>query len=533
MKQKYLFRCSAILAVFLLLLAFGIWQGAQAFPLPISRTAFGVLHGAERQNAACFLNAGLTAGSRLSLESGQAVTRGEVAVITAALAVLAAAILSVGLFLSRAKRIRLLKKLALHDRLTGLSNWQALDQHFQSLRSLDGWVYLLFSIPEFRRINNVFGNDVSLQFLRDITAVMKSSLSSEEIAARISENGFAMLLHGDELDGRINSILERLHRIPLTDGNVVYDYLCSYCGCACQLTGEEKSLPRLNRIASTVMDSQPAHHIVSWEWYDKTKSGLAELQDSLIPELSRALRDHEFIPYFQPQYDITTDEIVGAELLARWKHPKHGILLPEIFVPLLEACGCVLELDLIMLEQACRKIQEWLSLGLLPVHLSVNISRLNIHRRDFQERLLATVRQYGVPANLLSLELTETAIFDNSEKILSLARMLKQEGFILAMDDFGTGYSSLNMLREIPVDTIKLDQRLLADSEKSRRGRTILSNIVRMTHELDASLVAEGVENKEQTDLLKETGCRVAQGFYYSKPIPSDKFEELIFHEQV
>ena len=176
-------------------------------------------------------------------------------------------------------------------------------------------------------------------------------------------------------------------------------------------------------------------------------------------------------------------------------------------------------------------IQGWLSRGLLPVHLSVNISRLNIHRRDFFERLLAIVRAYDVPTNLLSLELTETAIFDNSEKVLELTGRLKKEGFILSMDDFGTGYSSLNMLREIPVDIIKLDQGFLLHSEADARGRKILNHIVAMVRSLGVGLIAEGVETEEQEAAVLEAGCTIVQGFYYHRPLAGKDFEQLIFSE--
>lgn len=454
-----------------------------------------------------------------------------VALITTAMLTL----MLVALFISTERRIRLVERLALFDRLTNLPSRQQLQQRFTARPAQSKWVYLLLRIPDFGQISTVFGYPVGTQLLRDVAKVLDGAISPGETAARISEDHFALLLRGsepqEETTRRIDALFERLRKVAVTDNHLVYDYHCSFLGGACLIGAADRDFAVVHRRASVVMDAQPKGIGAFWSWYDQQVEEQTALRDSLMPEIFRALKNDEFIPYFQPQIDLSTHEIVGAEVLARWQHPEHGILLPGLFVPLLEASGCVLELDLIMLEQACKMIQGWLSRGLLPVHLSVNISRLNIHRRDFFERLLAIVRAYDVPTNLLSLELTETAIFDNSEKVLELTGRLKKEGFILSMDDFGTGYSSLNMLREIPVDIIKLDQGFLLHSEADARGRKILNHIVAMVRSLGVGLIAEGVETEEQEAAVLEAGCTIVQGFYYHRPLAGKDFEQLIFSE--
>lgn len=167
--------------------------------------------------------------------------------------------------------------------------------------------------------------------------------------------------------------------------------------------------------------------------------------------------------------------------------------------------------------------------GLLPVPLSVNISHLNIHRKNFVPSVCGLIKKYRIPANLIVLELSEMAIFDNNQKVMEMAEQLKDTGFILAVDNFGTGYSSLDMLRKIPVDMIKMDRVFLPESAADERGSIILYHLLEMAKELNIEIVAEGVEKESQASFLKEIGCRMAQGFLYSEPITEEEFEKKIF----
>lgn len=453
----------------------------------------------------------------------------------ATIAVILFFVLLAVLFITDERKAKLMERMAMYDQLTGLPNWQYLQKYYGELHNREEWVFLLFRIPDFRRVSTVFGYPVAAKMLKDIAAEFKSNMEEKELAAHVSEDCFALFLKGKEgstvTENRINKLFQRLEHIPITGDSIVYDYHCSFVGGAYQIEGVDDEFAIVNRRANAVIEAHATDKRVAWSWFDKEMNGKISLQDTLMPEMFRALQNEEFIPYFQPQHQVNTKEIVGAEVLARWKHPTHGILLPGLFVPLLEASGCVLELDLIMLEQACKMIQNWLDKGLLPVPLSVNISRLNLHRRDFLERLLGIVHKYSTPTSLISLELTETAIFDNVEKVLELTRRMEAEGFILSMDDFGTGYSSLNMLSEIPVDVVKLDQTFLQHIESGKRGRLVLEHVVAMAKALHIELVAEGVETAEQVEVVKEIGCSVVQGFFFSRPMPPEDFERLIFPE--
>lgn len=450
-------------------------------------------------------------------------------ILVAIISVMVTSILIIALLKSRESKNKIMENIALYDRLTGLANFEYISRRYKQIIDKSGWSYLLFRIPDFDKAHSIFGNDVSVRILRDVADILKNYVSGKEIAARISEDCFAVLFKGskDMVSGRIDGLFERLYSISANDGNIVYNYHCSYVGVAFCLE-ENSDFAKINYKANMVIEKQPDSVGIKWHWFDENERISIDLNTSLLPELSRAIQYKEFIPYFQPQYDANTKEVIGAEVLARWKHPEYGILMPGSFVHLMEAGGCVLELDLLMLEQACIRINKWLSEGIMPVRLSVNISRLNLHRRDLIDRILNIVRKYNVPPKLIVLELTETSVYDNSEKVINIITRLKNEGFLISIDDFGTGYSSLDMLREIPADEIKFDRKFLINFEDGARGKTIFRHIINMAKELNLEIICEGVETQKQYENIKDIGCDSIQGFYFSEPLEDSEFEKIM-----
>lgn len=441
--------------------------------------------------------------------------------------------LLVVVFRKEERQSQLMEHAALYDTLTGLPNWKLLRQEFETRANQELWSFVLLRIPDFQHLNDLFGYSVGAGLLKFIAATLSDALQPGEVAARVSEGNFALLLHGHppQLTPRLNQIFHTVMEFSLADGPIVYDYRYSLAAGALPLEADE-TFSVANQKASAVMEGEARKPGLSWNWFDLAVNQQITLRDTLMPDILRALKSNEFIPYFQPQYNVTTRDITGAEVLARWKHPVHGVLPPNLFVPMLEASGYILELDMVMLDSACKMLRSWLDKGLLPVHLSINISALNIHRKDFLERVLSIVHQYGIPPQLLSLELTETVICEYSDHVLSLLNRLKQEGFILSMDDFGSGYSSLNTLQGIPVSELKLDRAFLLDSEDGgQRGRVILQHIVDMARELELTVIAEGVETQAQEDLIRSVGCQIIQGFFFSHPLDGQSFEQFLFRE--
>lgn len=449
-------------------------------------------------------------------------------------AVLVLLVLSRTIFVMRDRRRKLMEQYALYDRLTGIPNQRNLENCFDDLPGGGkGYAVILFHINFFRRINTLFGFKAGSLLLKKIAGYLEDFVQMGEYAARISEDYFEILLKYDmkeRFTARVKALFEGMERYEVTDGIVFYNYHCSFSGGVYLIDGsEENDFDEVNEKLNYVISRISESHQTEWQYFDVTMKDELKQQEQLEEDIVQALKNHEFVPYFQPQYMMENHVILGAEVLARWSHPTLGTLRPAQFVPVMERAGCILELDMIMLEEACKKIKKWMDRGLLPVPLSVNISHLNIHRKNFVPSVCGLIKKYRIPANLIVLELSEMAIFDNNQKVMEMAEQLKDTGFILAVDNFGTGYSSLDMLRKIPVDMIKMDRVFLPESAADERGSIILYHLLEMAKELNIEIVAEGVEKESQASFLKEIGCRMAQGFLYSEPITEEEFEKKIF----
>ena len=250
----------------------------------------------------------------------------------------------------------------------------------------------------------------------------------------------------------------------------------------------------------------------------------------IVKNMKEALESGQFIIYLQPKYDMRDCSIIGAEALARWMHPKDGLISPGDFIPLFERNGFILQLDEYIWELACKTLREWLDKGYQPVPLSVNVSRLHLYDTDFCDKLLALINKYDLPPELLELEITESAYTENPQTLYGIMDRLQEAGFLFSMDDFGSGYSSLNILKDIPVNLVKIDLNFL---QQARRGidvgRDILKGTIQLIHNIDLPVIAEGVESAEQAQFLLNAGCVHAQGYYYAKPMPIADFESLMW----
>ncbi|MDE7327430.1 MAG: EAL domain-containing protein [Lachnospiraceae bacterium] len=238
-----------------------------------------------------------------------------------------------------------------------------------------------------------------------------------------------------------------------------------------------------------------------------------------------AVSERQFCIYLQPKYSIAKDEIIGAEALVRWLHPERGMIYPDQFIPIIEENGFIKRLDYYIWEEACRFIKRCEAAGINDCPISVNVSRIHLRDNECIGVLSDMIKDYSIPKRLLELEITETA---DDQQISIKALQLKEEGFTLLMDDFGSGYSSLNILLETPFDVIKLDRKFIINMMVSSKGRLILEQIISMADKLKLDVLAEGVETRDQVELLQNIGCDQVQGFYYAKPMPEEDFYNLL-----
>ncbi|MCR5122471.1 MAG: EAL domain-containing protein [Ruminococcus sp.] len=275
---------------------------------------------------------------------------------------------------------------------------------------------------------------------------------------------------------------------------------------------------------------------------DEPDSGIAFYDDKLVEEQKwintvtemqkQALKDEEFLVYYQPKYDPKTNTLRGAEALIRWQSPKYGFVTPNRMIPIFEKNGFITEIDHYMITHVARDQKRWLDEGMECVPVSVNVSRAHFAEPDLAEQIRDSVDKEGAPHNLIEIELTESAFFDDKNAMISTIERLKSYGFAVSMDDFGSGYSSLNSLKDMPLDVLKLDAEFFRGEgtncvrASGERGEIVVSEAIRLAKSLKMRTVAEGVEIKEQVDFLAEQGCDMIQGYFYSKPVPSAEFLE-------
>lgn len=260
--------------------------------------------------------------------------------------------------------------------------------------------------------------------------------------------------------------------------------------------------------------------------YDPGMREALVLEREVVAGIESALREDRIELFLQPKCNIRTGKIVGAEALARWRHPERGIVAPGEFIPLIERNGLVCSLDLRVWEKTAAWIRGLIDEGVQPVPVSVNVSRADIYLVDVAAELHALVERYGIEPSLIEVEITESAYSERPDRIVAVFDELAERGFTVLMDDFGSGYSSLNMLKDINVDVLKIDMRFL--DRDDRRSKDIMESVIRMARWLDLPVIAEGVETREQVNFLLDVGCSYAQGYYYARPMEAAAFEALL-----
>ncbi|MDE6589708.1 MAG: EAL domain-containing protein, partial [Oscillospiraceae bacterium] len=268
-------------------------------------------------------------------------------------------------------------------------------------------------------------------------------------------------------------------------------------------------------------------------YYDPGMEDSLEEEMRLMTEVTQALERDEFTFFAQPQCDIFSGKVVGAESLVRWLHPEKGLIPPGKFIPVLERSGMVYQLDRQIWEKVCRWLRSWIDRGYQPVPISINISRIDIMAMDVPTYLMNLLDKYDLEAKYIKAEITESAYAEEDDTISSTVDRLREAGFLVMMDDFGSGYSSLNMLKSVPVDVIKIDMRFLEINEgEEQKGIGILESIVNMARLMGLPIIVEGVETLQQENFLRNLGCRYTQGFYYFKPLPIEQFEATLADER-
>lgn len=277
------------------------------------------------------------------------------------------------------------------------------------------------------------------------------------------------------------------------------------------------------------MKSIEGNHDTRICWYDRAMKEKLDFEQHLTQEIRLTLKNNEFVCYMQPKCQIETGEVIGFEALVRWQHPQKGIIAPNVFIPILERNRTIHHLDLIIWEEVCRQLHEWMEQGLEVVPVSVNVSRTDFYALDLLSVFKNLIAKYDLPAELIELEITESAYIQNYKIVTDVIEELSQAGFKISIDDFGSAYSSLNMLKDIEVSVLKLDIKFIQFTHKNLfRTMVILKAIKQMAKELNQIIIVEGVETQEQVNLLKQLNYHYAQGYYFHHPLTVSQARSLL-----
>lgn len=411
-----------------------------------------------------------------------------------------------------------------HDELTGLYNREYFfEQVEKRLReNPDEQYYLVCSnIKGFKLYNDLFGTGCGDEMLKMEAELLRAGAREKTLYGRIAGDEFAILLpktmyKAEPFLAGLQKMRERFDSSQYK----VHIYLGVY-----EIRDIHESISVMCDKAKLAIESSKGDYnaLVTFFTDELLDKSLHERQ--IVGEFDRALENREFCIYLQPQFS-TDGGMLGAEALVRWKHPARGLVFPGDFVEVFEKTGLIYRLDRYVWELAAAKLREWKDNGREDWYISVNISPKDFYYMDIYREVTGLVERYGISPKKLKLEITETVMMTEMKNRMGLLEQLRGYGFEVEIDDFGSGYSSLNMLKDIDVDSIKIDMGFLRETERGERSVAILRYIIALIRQLKMQVITEGVETKEQVDSLTEMGCDVFQGYYFAKPMPVEQFEE-------
>ena len=409
-----------------------------------------------------------------------------------------------------------------YDELTGLYTKEAFKRRAE--QETQPYAILYFDIWHFKAINDTYGKAGGDLLLIHIADVLRRLLNGNGYAQRIVADRFAVLLYTDKvyIEQFITTMVKEIADYDLNIHIV--------CNVGIFINNPDEALPAFAKIdrASIAQSVIKGSYTKIFNYYETELTEKLINEQTITSNMLEALDNNQFVIYYQPQYSHVTGKIVGAEGLVRWLHPDLGLISPDKFIPVFEKNSFITTLDMYVFEQVCKFIRKCMNQGIAIVPISTNFSRFDVIQEDFVERLDEIRQMYNVPVEKIRIEITESAVVEGSDYISDVVTKLKECGYIVEMDDFGSGYSSLNVLKDIDFDIIKLDMKFMSNEKRNERGSTILSSVVGMSTKLNMTIIAEGVETELQADFLRDIGCEIIQGYFYSKPIPEAEFLEKI-----
>lgn len=425
--------------------------------------------------------------------------------------------------------IKELEKVALYDSLTNLPNKLQFKKNLNKIindSSVESFGVLYIDIDNFKKINDVFGRFTGDRILSIIAKRLKALEYKEDLFARISGDEFILLIknkiHRKISQENIEKLRSSIEEPIIIDG-ISYEVKASYGYSLYPKDGlTAETLIQKSEIAMRKAKISESDH---FKQYNNQMKASIKLFHKIENELEKNIKEGKIELVYQPQIDVNTEEIIGFEVLSRFSSGTLGIISPEIFIPLLEESGLIVKYGELMIEKAVKALKVFEKIGRRNYKMAINISALQLNQPNFISFLNIILKKYDIKQRSLELEITESLLIKNRKETNTLLKKIRNIGINISLDDFGTGYSSLSYLMDLELDQLKIDKSFINQLENDSTKENILESIINMAHVLSFDVVAEGVENKNQLDIIKSKNCNYVQGYYYYKPLT---FNEII-----
>jgi diguanylate cyclase (GGDEF)-like protein len=387
---------------------------------------------------------------------------------------------------------------------------------------------LILDLDHFKAVNDTLGHTFGDRLLKRVAERLTGCLRASDTVARLGGDEFAVLLPEieqiDDVTGVVDKIMATLREPVMLEEQEIF--VSVSIGSSLYPNDGEDAETLLKNADSAVLRAKQVGRN-NHQFYAPLMNAEASRRLQLGNALRRALERREFLLHYQPQVDTDRGELVGVEALVRWRHPGLGLVSPGEFIPLAEETGLILPIGDWVLREACRQARAWHDDGFPPVRMAVNLSNRQFSQEGLVESITAALEETKLEPHRLALELTESGFMHNEEGAIATLKTLKEMGIHVSIDDFGTGYSSLRYLKRFPIDELKIDRSFVRDVTTDHDDAAIVGAIIAMANSLRVSVIAEGVETAEQLSFLREQGCNVIQGFYLSRPLPTEEMTRV------
>lgn len=442
--------------------------------------------------------------------------------------------LIVYVYLCLRKNINTIEKLAYEDPITKGKNLNYFTEKAPRIISENkatDFAIIRFDILNFRYINEAYGHLKADDLLTIVATEGQKEFNCKEMCVRMNSDQFVVLMENkNNYRTKLQEFIDNIN-VHAIEMGIIFPIKLK-CGIY-QVRHDDRDIDMMIDRANVARRSLNGSEKEMFAFYsDKIINEMRKV-DKIESDMEKALMDGEFKVFLQPKWNIEKDELYGAEALVRWIKPDGSMVYPDQFIPVFEQNGFIEKLDFYMLTSVCRMLHNLQKAGMPIFPVSVNQSRRLWDNPEYVKHVEEVLKRYEVPSNMIELEVTETVFFGEQEKMISIIQQLKQKEVMLSMDDFGSGYSSLNLLKDVPFDVLKIDREFFSESVTSETSTWILQKIIEMAEGLNIRVLCEGVETKEQIELLKKLGCKYVQGYYYSKPLSMGEFLEKYFGDHI